>query len=161
MKKTIYFVIGCAIGLACTPTEKKSDELPVAFADTASFALSLDSVNHYRQHYDSVARKKLGQDAPVRAFTVRAVDLLEAIGLPKNSDPKYKFVRVYLGLDYKGHFRVFLTPVEGADISKGIAGKDITLTGPHSHGFAGPNISAHDGAYMLDFSSPCPNTCPK
>ena len=167
MKKNRYFIILCAvIIIACTQNEKKqvnADELPIdplTIIDTASFALDMDSAILYAAHYDSVAKKALGQPAPIKAYTVRATDLLEVLGISKKTKTKYQFVRVYLGFDFNNKFRLFLTPAEGADIRTGHGGRDIVLHGLHTHGLADSVSVTREGEYMLDFTAPCPNSCP-
>ncbi|MEQ9007225.1 MAG: hypothetical protein RLP12_05035, partial [Ekhidna sp.] len=59
-------------------------------------------------------------------------------------------------------FKLYLTPVEGAKLSAGIAGKDVILDGPYE-GIPNGNseVSDSDGPYMMDFTKPCPTTCPE
>ena len=137
---------------------------------SALYAVPLDTVMKDRSHYDQVLNAfdsivakskdvKWNKKIPIKAFTIRAVDLFEAMGIPVSDTtkikPRYKHIRVYLGMNYKNEFKLFLTPVEGADLNAvpPIAGRDVILKGKYKG-------LGDDGDYMLDFTQPCPNTCP-
>lgn len=162
----LFYLFLCAFLFACTQTEKKDSGLEEGRqqADTAEYALPLDSAVLYINRYDSIAQAILKNPAPVRAYTVRAADLLEALGLPENIKTKYKHVRAYVGMDLNNQFRLFFTPVEGASIHETNPGKDIILKGAFTRGLRGDTgIDAtviQNGEYVLDFTAPCPNTCP-
>jgi hypothetical protein len=161
MKKNIYgFVTICLVTvLACTtkPTELAQDqsatENAVEDMTETMYAVPLDTAAKNVHHYDSISQKYL-KEIPVKSFTIRSVDLLEAMGMPI-TDTKFKHVRIYLGLNDGNDFKIYLTPVVGANLSANppIAGKDHILTGKY-HGLGG------SGPYMLDFAQPCPKTCP-
>ncbi len=142
------------------------EDLSYEIQDTAPamYAISYDTALKDMNYYDSLSKATLGVD-PVRAFTIRSVDLVESIGLPVKylKKAKYSHVRIYMGLDESTReFKIFLTPVEGANLSKGIAGKDVILDGPYTGARDGvrDGIGDGDGQYVLDFSKPCPATCP-
>ena len=97
---------------------------------------------------------------PIKAFTVRAEDLIESLGIAGVDSIKYSHVRVYLGFDNNNHFRLFLTPVKGADIKKHQPGEDVILNGPYTPGLGDDGSLTDSGNYVLDFSSPCPTSCP-
>lgn len=127
------------------------------------YAVSYDVAKKNISYYDTMAYKFLKTD-PIKSFTIRSVDLIEAVGLPPSADAKskYKHVRIYLGLDSAtNEFKMYLTPVQGAKLSAGKAGKDLILDGPYE-GIpgSGDTVSENDGQYMMDFSAPCPKTCP-
>ncbi len=136
------------------------------------YSIARDSVLKDINHYIGVMGKLdtlLGNSLtpmplnfPVRAFTIRSTDLLEALGLPfdeKKVKPKYENVRIYIGMDKNSQFKLFFTPVVGADLSANppIAGKDHYLC-KQIKDENGNVIATQE--YLLDFSKPCPNTCP-
>ncbi|WP_144017424.1 hypothetical protein [Ekhidna lutea] len=147
-------------------TSDQPEESSYEIQDTqpSMYAVSYQVAENNINYYDSITRKYLKTD-PIKAFTVRSVDLIEAIGLPISDDAKtkYKHVRIYLGLDSAtNQFKMYLTPVKGAKLSAGIAGKDVILDGPYE-GIPNSNgeVSESDGQYMMDFTKPCPTTCPE
>jgi uncharacterized membrane protein (UPF0182 family) len=161
MKKIIYgFAIACLVTvLACNtkpaePAQNQSQlENVVEDITETMYAVPLDTAMKNVHRYDSISQKYL-KEIPVKSFTIRSVDLLEAMGMPV-TDTKFKHVRVYLGLNDGNDFKIYLTPVVHADLSANPprAGKDHILSGKY-HGLGG------SGPYMLDFAQPCPNTCP-
>ncbi|NOS94066.1 MAG: hypothetical protein HOP30_19285 [Cyclobacteriaceae bacterium] len=161
MKKNLLTILSVALLFACSPKEKEEVELLNDGNQIAEYALDLDSAIQYVNRYDSIAKASLKDTIPFKAFTVRAVDLLEALGLPENTKVKYTHARIYLGMDQNDHFRLFFTPVQGASIKNGEAGQDVILKGPHKHGLAeDAKLQLSNGSYVLDFTAPCPNTCP-
>jgi hypothetical protein len=148
--------------------------------DTTSKEPVPDSVKQFLVHvgimrrdtanFAALCKDHLGDTVPVRAFTVRAVDLLTALGIPARyaDSPfcEHKFARVYLGYRKDSSFRLFIVPVEGANLSSKIrnewwAGRDIMLD---SNGIAIPDSvvkrTKTDEENVLDLNAPCPNTCP-
>lgn len=160
MKTSLLALLSLIFLISCSqPKEEIAEE--VKAPAVAEYALDLDSAVYYIHRYDSVAKANLKGSLPLKAFTIRAVDLLQALGLPEKTPVKYTHARVYLGMDKNNQFRLFFTPVEGASIKNGEAGQDVILKGPHSHGLAdaGDGLTS-SGSYVLDFTAPCPNTCP-
>ncbi len=160
MKNSLLSIAFVLFVVACTQQPKEDtitlDQGPVV----AEYALDLDSARDYIKRYDSLSKQRLG-GVPVNAYTIRAADLLEALGLPEKTKVKYTHARVYLGIDKNNNFRLFLTPVDGASIHKGEAGKDVILNGPHKPTLAdASDVEASTGSYVLDFTAPCPKTCP-
>jgi hypothetical protein len=150
----LLFVIGCS-------QPKEDTTSPDKAQDVAEYALDLDSAVQYIHRYDSVVKTVLKDSVPIKSFTIRAADLLESLGLSAKTKVKYTHARIYLGMDESNKFRIFLTPVDGASIDNGVAGTDVILKGPHKNGrFNATNALTNDGSYVLDFSAPCPNTCP-
>jgi hypothetical protein len=159
MKKVIYFLVCLVFALACSKNEKNQTESGDVKTDTAEYALNLDSAVIYINRYDSTVNS-LFKGVPIKAYTIRAVDLLEVMGLSKKTPVEYTHVRAYIGLDLKNKFRLFLTPVKGAHITKGIPGEDVIMKGPHTRGLTSTSVANADGEYVLDFTGPCPNSCP-
>lgn len=106
--------------------------------------------------YDSMCTiifSKMGGNAPIKAYTVHAADLFESLGIPgsyaDSSLCRYHHARVYLGLDSSYSFKLYFTPVTGADLSadEPVAGTDIILK------------DTKGDSYVMDLNAPCPNTC--
>jgi hypothetical protein len=158
--KPYYLIVALLIVFCCSKEKADNESADADVRDTAYFALNIDSAKAFTARYRTMAKVVLKDTVPVEAFTVRAKDLLEALGI-KKANPKFEYVRVYLGLDDQDKFRLMLTPVVGADFKKGYAGKDVILSGPFKPGDklrAGESAS-DNGEYVLDFNMPCPNTC--
>lgn len=150
--------------ISCKPsaTEEADGAPPFVISDSTSsmYAVSLAEAEKNVRFYDSLSKAKLGID-PIRAFTIRSVDLVEAIGLDMKylRKAEYRHVRIYMGLDSVGQFKVYLTPVKGAKLSAGEPGKDVILNGPYSGDDGKGELGDGDGPYVFDFSQPCPNAC--
>ncbi|MBS1637775.1 MAG: hypothetical protein JST26_17805 [Bacteroidetes bacterium] len=165
MKKITYFsllVLGLSLTFACKdkPAETASTETHTAKAPNkdqfkaeggyTSVKFPLDSAAVDVHRYDSICQKLLGS-VPVKGFTIRSRDLLEALGLPveDTSICEYKHARVYLGMDRTNQFKLFIVPVVGANLSKDEGGEDVPLKDPD----AGDQLS------VLDLNTPCPKVC--
>ena len=161
----LIMIMSCQTQVSSDANSSEED-LSYNIQDTqaAMYAISYDTALRDMNYYDSLSKAALGVD-PIRAFTIRSVDLVESIGLPVKylKKAEYTHVRVYMGLDpTTKEFKIFLTPVEGANLSKGIAGTDVILEGPYKGNRQDVADGLNDGVgqYMLDFSAPCPTTCP-
>lgn len=127
---------------------------------TSMFAVPKAEADANIAYYQSlISNGSLGFDT-VRAFTLHAEDFLETIGVdPSSLTPEFKYVRIYLGVEAStNQFKLYMTPVKGADLKQGIAGEDVILNGPFDGD--GDGLLDDDGDYLLDFSKPCPATCP-
>lgn len=111
----------------------------------------LDSAKAFIKRYDSICSKLLGI-IPIRAYTIRAQDLTQVLGLPDTTTCTYDHVRVYLGMDNNNQFKLFFTPVIKASLDPRDmqAGIDVIL----GHIDSDPN-----SGYVLDLNAPCPTTC--
>lgn len=166
MKNLLRAIFFLAI-ISCQPTatEEVAEEPPFEVQDSSPsmYAVSLESAKENINFYDSISKEVLGVD-PIRAFTIRSVDLVESIGLDMKylRNAKYRHVRIYMGLDSaSGEFKVYLTPVSGANLSAGKPGKDVILDGPYSgNDKTEGELGDGNGPYVFDFSKPCPTTCP-
>ncbi|HLZ17003.1 MAG TPA: hypothetical protein VKQ08_08180, partial [Cyclobacteriaceae bacterium] len=163
MKKAFFFFTGVVLTLVFTWIYKKYDSNKPTGPDTAFFALPLSTaksyIHKYRQYdsafkqYDAIVRKcdsaawapysKVRENMP-RHFTVRATDLIEALGFSKDQMGimKHHHVRVYLGLDDSAQFHLLFTPVIGAELlctETPNLGKDEMWTGSmHAPNCAAP-----------------------
>ncbi len=158
MKNTFYFLVLITLLSACQQTEKK--ERAVFEKPVAEYALAYDSAVAYTKRYDSISNAHFKGNVPIRAFTIRSTDLLEAMGISLADTVQYDHIRVYLGMDKNNKFRLLITPTKGVNIDRGIAGEDVILSGPYTRGRRGLEATTSDGQYVLDFTSPCPPTCP-
>jgi hypothetical protein len=178
MKKTISYsllLISMLTILACNNKagEPTKDGGSACADDSVSTVLyPVDSARNAIQRFDSLSNALFtavdsaeGHPAngvaqvPIKAFTIRAVDLLAAMGMPTgyadSSFCTYKHVRVYLGLTDR--FKLFIVPVHNADISAGNGGEDYLVD---STGIAiVPGTDPGQSRYVLDLNAPCPNTC--
>lgn len=160
MKKVIY-ILACVVSLSsCTQTETKTT-LPTQEENIAEYALPLDTAIAFTRRYNNLALRVLGDSAPIKSYTIRAIDLLEAMGMPLAyaDSAAYDHVRVYIGVDSRNKFRLLLTPVDGAVISKGISGEDKILEGLFTSGLRSSTDNPLSGQYVMDFTGPCPNSC--
>jgi len=142
--------------------------------DTAYRVLCpLTTARQYTHSYDSICHHIHGNDdLTIHAYTIRAVDLLAAMGLPPtladSSICRFKHIRVYMGYENKVGFKLFIVPVDGAclkgkDSSMWAAGNDVLLD-KYARPILAPDSSSNGmvttDTYVLDLNAPCPNTCP-
>lgn len=115
-----------------------------------SVKVPLDSAAPNVRAYDSICRK-LFKTVPVKGFTIRARDLLEALGMPVSDtlECRYSHARVYLGLDRDSQFKLYFVPVDGANLSMDIGGTDVPVIDPKAEGQKS----------VLDLNTPCPKVC--
>ncbi|MCW3465004.1 hypothetical protein [Chitinophaga nivalis] len=121
--------------------------------------------------YDKLNRKHWKHREPVEAYTIRAVDLLTAMGMPASMADsaicRFKHVRVYLGYHEQAGFKLYVVPVDnaclkGSDPRKWNAGTDVMLdkqANPIMESISPSGMANYD-RYVLDLNAPCPNTCP-
>ena len=158
---SIAFLFSCQ-SPANDATVADEPEYEVVDIAPSMYAVSLAEAEKNIQYYDRISKEVLKVD-PIKAFTIRSVDVAEAIGLPvaKLKSAKYSHLRIYMGLDSinadSAVFKIYLTPVDSARLSKGNPGKDVILNGPYRGN--GNELGDGDGPYVLDFSQPCPSAC--
>jgi hypothetical protein len=171
----IIILFAAALGCQQKPTEAPVTDAPKKPGDdVAEYAISYEEAKKGMGQYSKTMKlikgiltdpkrkggPKIDIDT-VKAFTVRSVDLFEAMGMggADSTMAKYQYVRIYMGLDEKNSFRLYFTPVEGADLNSNPpkGGKDKVLTGKYKTNA----LVAGDGGYMLDFAQPCPYICPE
>lgn len=136
-------------------TEVKNPEQPVkpphtSFILKSSVHVPLAVAQNNIRRYNDMCMKTF-KDVPVRAYTIHSEDLLEVLGVSAADSTlcTYKHARAYLGLDSLGSFKLYFTPVEGADLGTAPkkAGKDVILQ------------DSDGNPYVLDLNAPCPMTC--
>lgn len=154
MKKTI---IACSLFLTAFFAILSCNNSVTKDGGTSTAAITphmtpIDTVTKNIQHYvdscysifnDSLTIKgvKHPADSIIRAYTVSNIDLLSVLGLPLSDADSclYSECRVYIGLDYKNKFKLYLTPIKN--------GKDTIL------------LDSKGKEYLLDLNAPCPSTC--
>ena len=173
MKCSILNMCFLAIVIAicsCTPKQPDSGHLPTGGQDpmpldsvlkplaTAQADIeNFDTLSSYIiRTVDSITGHTSPRDENtcIKAFTVRAVDLYAAMGVDQASIPNtpYDHIRVYLGYSTESHnFKLYIVPVNGADVRAWIPGEDLTL---NANGSPEPG-----GTHVLDLNAPCPNLC--
>jgi hypothetical protein len=158
MKKSILtaaIMISLMITQSCkteVKTEEKKEEktgTPVKRLLTSSFHVPLAEAQVNIARYVDKCTELFG-NVPIRAYTISAEDLVQALGMD-TVEPipcRYKHIRAYLALDSLFNFKMYITPVEGANLAAvpKIAGTDVIL-------------SDESGEYVLDLIAPCPATC--
>jgi len=103
-----------------------------------------------RYYVDNGLKAGLKNESIIRAFTVKAIDVVDTLGITVGKDGTLQFAydsfRAYLGQDpgtidpkLKNAFKLFLAPVNTAN-------EDVIPTGK-------------EGQYVYDFNTPCPNSC--
>ncbi|WP_258098782.1 hypothetical protein [Marinoscillum pacificum] len=171
-KLSILSVVVCLMNCQQTEPTNTMVSLSRQMKDTSLYAVSYDLFQEDTARFAQVSRKVFSQVSgfssdlePIKAFTVHSADLLEVMGLPPEVQCqeaiKYEYARLYLGLTAEGEIKLFMTPVVNAKLSSGIAGTDVILSGPYK---GDPNsvssLEDPEGSYVMDFSAPCPKTCP-
>ncbi|WP_160717499.1 hypothetical protein [Chitinophaga solisilvae] len=174
----LLLIIVAAMGCNRPSPEKTN---PAATITTNDCGQATDSVNRVMASWsvaqeDMAAYEKLckshGEEIPVKGYTIRAVDLLAAMGMPPeladSPDCRFKHIRVYIGYRKKMGFKLYISPVDGAclkgsDPSKWQAGMDVLLdkhANPVPAGIDTPRLTSLN-TYVLDLNAPCPKTCPE
>ena len=160
---SIVITMGLLVSVGCNNQSSVHDE-----PDPVRRVLCrLDSAQKDIKYYDSLCRLYLGDTIPpISAYTIRAIDVLDALGLQAMADSaRFKYIRMYLAYRKENGFKCYIVPVDSADLSsiypenwKG--GYDILLD---SLGKPIPRklnqIHYSKSEYVLDLNAPCPNTC--
>jgi hypothetical protein len=165
-------------GCTNTPKESTVKEGPVPPPDNIKHVLSpLKTAKDDIRAFVKLCQDSLGT-VPIRGYTIRAEDLLDALGLPPslvdsnfNGDTVNRHVRVYMGYRKTGPpadtgFKLFIVPVNGANISGNDpaawkAGIDLMLDSNGKAIKRGTQKGAAEDEYVLNLIAPCPKTCPE
>jgi hypothetical protein len=159
--------------ISCTPQSQVSDlqGLSSGTRDTSLYAVSVSQFEADTANFAAKSRMifdtaLVNDPVPIKAFTIHAADLLEAMGLPPSvqctDSLKYSYARIYLGLSAENEFKLYMTPVVDAKLSQNIGGKDVIRKGPYEGDVNGVTTGeVANGSYVMDFTSPCPKTCPE
>lgn len=155
--------------ISCSPDSSKPVPPPVPVLING---FPLDSAIVATARFRKFSQLILG-GTPIKAFTVRGADLMEALDLdsllPTNEKQRNAFIdttaiRVYMGIDsipdtsdkkFHYEFKLFVANVNKSSYSKNEPGQDVFFS---STKVSLPKSSAND-SYVLDFNQPCPNTC--
>jgi hypothetical protein len=175
MKMTIFYLViitGLMVAIGCNTAA--SGTLEKHGNDTATYHIKhvlcrLDSARQDILYFNSLCQTHLKDtNPPISAYTIRAIDLLGALGLPATlgDSARYKHIRMYIGYRQNSGFKLYLVPVDsaslaGTDPSQWRGGYDVLLDS------VGKGIPRHkmnlrndtETGYVLDLNAPCPNTC--
>jgi hypothetical protein len=141
---------------ACQNTATDTSSAPEkagkhAVATTTSMdTVPLETALMNIKHYQDSCRAFFNNDVPIQAYTIHAQDMLMALGIdPSTVECRYKHARVYIGLNDSSEFKLYFTPVVGADLQPDAmaAGRDTILK------------DADGNSFVMDLNAPCPNTC--
>jgi hypothetical protein len=162
MKKLFpLFVLAIILIVACSQPsdnaqgadEKSPVKCEPAPPDTAYYAIDT------AQAFQWVRAYQASNPQGVKFFTVEATDLWEAMALQEKPDhcAHYPKARIYMGLDSLGVTHLLFTPADEN-------GQPVFLAGTYKKGSRAfqstAELTTSSGQYVLDFSSPCPTTCP-
>ena len=173
----VLFIAACSSNSSDKNTAPQLSGMPIRLGmlDTTVFK-SRDSAEKDVKYYEELCKKAFGNAAtPIQFFTVRATDLLAAMGIDTlyTADaPSYKqrYVRVTIAYNQAGNqFKLYVQPVKDANLD----GPDSSRTAGYAlyfrrngtidsnSGKAGPmpKTSEPDSLYVADLNAPCPNTC--
>lgn len=163
------FLLGALVFFAsCAQQDHKQASQPY-FIDSSLLvpaALAKEDI----ADFDSIAtitlngnniHKSLSTQIPVKAFTIRAEDLLLAMGISDyiNIDA-CNDIRVYMGFNEpENQFKLYVVPVVfGSHATE--AGRDAFLNNKGDIANLLPcSTDSTTGLYVLDLNAPCPNLC--
>lgn len=122
------------------------------------YETAIGDIDRLASFQDSIFQKVV-----ITAYTIRAVDLFGALGMPgsyvDSSICKYKYARVYLGMDSLNTFKLYMVPVVDANLDSAYGGRDIHLDSL-GRAIHQTDITAGEAdEYVFDLNAPCPNTC--
>ena len=160
MTKFSYFFLATVLTVmiaACTETSKPNEPATEVAGckpippDTAFDAIDTATANSWIRAY------RKSNPNGVKYFTSAATDFWEALGLHKRPAPcsHYPKIRLILAMDTAKTIHVLFTPADSL-------GRIIWLHGKHTRGSRGHQLTSAavvTGAYVMDFTQPCPTTC--
>lgn len=154
----ILLLAGFTIIAACKQSEYPNK--PEHVNTITEVLYSADSARNDISNFDSICSVLFNGEVPVKAFTVRAVDLFGAMGIPYDSTScTYHHIRVYLGYNAADKFKLFIVPVEGADLSTGSPAPGTDMMFNKSGRAVPASIDSLATEFVLDLNTPCPSTC--
>jgi hypothetical protein len=158
-------LIGGAFFSGCTENAiaKDLNFNEVAASENVSNALYPASIAHANtEYYNSLVQQCGGDYVKARAFTIRSEELLAAMGMSPaiagTKDCVYKHIRVYLAYDSLGGPKLFIVPVDGANLAVNEGGKDVFFDRTGT-AVTNPGSYKPEDLYVLDLIAPCPATC--
>jgi len=165
----IFVAFGIAAGSCSSDPSKPGPAPEPILIDGYPLDSAVIATARFRKFSDLVL-----SGTPIKAFTVRGADLMEALDLdsliPTNEKQRQAFIdttaiRVYMGIDsipdtsakkFHYQFKLFVANVNKSSYSKNEPGEDVFFS---SVKVKLPQSPADD-SYVLDFNTPCPTTCP-
>lgn len=174
-QNVVTFITGIILLVACKPnTVATGKPVPPVIDNVTSTLYPAAEAQGDIAYFDTLCSKFISSalhdssvnyaNVPIRAFTIRAVDLFAAMGMKVQDSVKFEHIRVYLGYSKEANqFKLFILPVQNANIVDSNAGSDVLLdsTGnylPPSDKFPLPPGFLIN-KYVLDLNAPCPNLC--
>lgn len=153
-----YLLFVCiVVSFGCTRADRSAQDTDVnlpcspSLTDTAFYAISRDTAG------DWIHRYQKANPSATKFFTVYATDLWEALGIPRQKRCSvYPNLRATMAMAPDKSIHLLFSPAT-------IQGIEIVLRGKYTGRPRGAVLEASDvseGEYMLDFSNPCPTTCP-
>lgn len=146
-----------------------SDVLDSVQLVLAPYAVAAQNISRFMNLQDTLFKyapqPKFSSQTTISAYTIRAVDMLAAMGMPAdyvNSKAcKYKYARVYMAVDSLFNFKLYIVPVVDANLSRFQGGTDIYLdsTGKYYPPGKPETRDEETDKYVLDLNAPCPSTC--
>lgn len=130
------------------------------------YAVAAEDIGRFERIQDTLLKhanlSQFGTKTAITAYTIRAIDMLAAMGLPSSlvtsKECQFKYARVYLAVDSMLKFKLYIVPVQDANLTDSIGGTDIYLNSKGK--YKKPGMQQEDtDKYMLDLNAPCPSTC--
>jgi hypothetical protein len=171
MKKKVISIISLfwLVLLACnTETNKVEAEKrdsPINKAPLTSLLVPDSIAETDILFFDSV--NKVLKTPIIKAYTIRAEELLAAMGIDSNlvkGKVGYNHIRVYPAFREGVGFKLYIYPVEGADLALGKGGYDMVfdkngkIAGKKKKRTMLGSTDEGDG-YGMDLNAPCPHLC--
>jgi len=143
-----FFIAGLFAVYSCgdrKPVQVKPKTLnidSIKSMDQSPLDTAIANITNYNRHWALLAKQAGYEDSiPIRSYLINSIDLINLLGVEHQDSIRITFqsVRVYLGLNYLNHFKLYMTPV-------GINGLDSILVNSK-------------GKFVYDLNAPCPSTC--
>ncbi|MBS1772059.1 MAG: hypothetical protein JST82_04320 [Bacteroidetes bacterium] len=164
---TLLIIVIISITSCTSKTQKRTDNIKsysvdtsllvsavIAQKDIAFFDTLCMKYITYPSGYDSQAN-----NIPIKGFTIRAEDILAAIGISDSVPHQFDDIRVYLGYNQsQNKFKLYILPVDKANIADSISGTDVLLN-RNGDPVPGPHDKPLTDKYVLDLNAPCPSLC--
>lgn len=178
MQSAVAF-IGVLLFVACCGPSKKNipqklSSIPIRIGMWDSTVLKpYDTAKRDIAYYDTICRRILNRaEPPIEYFTVRATDLLAAMGIDtlyarNAAEYNHRYVRVTIGFSQADTaFKLYIQPVLHANLGpSGAISAGIPLYFRHNGVIDSTerdlivSTNPTDSLYVADLNAPCPRTC--
>jgi hypothetical protein len=98
-----------------------------------------------KRYVDAALEKGIPNRNVMRAYLVNATDAMAVLGIDPSTQTAYSHFRAYIGMDADSAYKLFMVPVNADNV-------DVIPEGPDRY-------YPHQGQYVFDFNTPCPNSC--